>query len=179
MNHRQLKLGRMYDFDDYQELEASQFSERAYFGNRRYDWQTPPEIFNPLHEEFEFTLDAAATAENTMLPRFWTEEENGLKQSWEGERLWINPPYGKIGIQFIMKAHTREAELSVLLLPVRSDTKVWHECILHGEADEIRFLRGRVQFVGAKYRSPFPSCIVIYKNTGERKHGRESLCLFS
>ncbi len=65
-----------------------------YNGNGR-EWATPPEVFDPLHREFGFTLDACATAKNTKLPRFFTEGKNGLEQSWRGERVWMNPPYGK------------------------------------------------------------------------------------
>ena len=55
-----------------------------------------------------------------------------------------------------------EAECAVLLLPSRTDTMIWHDCIF-GKA-EVRFLRGRLKFAGAKNGAPFPSAIVIYQH---------------
>lgn len=52
-----------------------------------------------------------------------------------------------------------------MLLPARTDTKVFHEYI-YGKA-EIRFIRGRVKFGNSKYNAPFPSMIVIYRHQEE------------
>ena len=49
---------------------------------------TAPEFFAPLHDRFRFTIDVAATAENTKLERFYSIEDDGLAQSWAGERAW-------------------------------------------------------------------------------------------
>ena len=49
----------------------------------------------------------------------------------------------------------------VMLLPARTDTKWFHDYI-YGNC-EIRFLRGRLKFVGAKNGAPFPSMIAIFK----------------
>ena len=48
------------------------------------DRATTWEDFNPLHERFQFTVDAAASAHNTKLPRYWTRTDDGLAQSWGG-----------------------------------------------------------------------------------------------
>lgn len=40
------------------------------------DWETPPEVFEPLDAEFHFTLDVCATAENAKCARYFTEEED-------------------------------------------------------------------------------------------------------
>lgn len=49
-----------------------------------------------------------------------------------------------------------------MLIPARTDTKAFHEYI-YGKA-EIRFLKGRLRFVGATYNAPFPSMVVIFKD---------------
>lgn len=36
-------------------------------------WQTPPEIWVPLHEEFGFDLDAFADAQTKRLPNYLTD----------------------------------------------------------------------------------------------------------
>src|SRR5690349_18979820 len=65
-----------------------------YNGNGRH-WETPPEVFGPLNEEFSFTLDPCATAATAKCPRFFTEADDGLAQDWGRERVYMNPPYGR------------------------------------------------------------------------------------
>ena len=96
-----------------------------------------------------------------MLPRFWDKEGDGLAQSWASERVWCNPPYGGEQRRWIEKASKREAEVAVLLLPARPDTAAWHDWIL--PSAEVRFVRGRIRFVGAPASAPFPSAVVIWR----------------
>lgn len=44
------------------------------------------------------------------------------------------------------------------------------------KADEIRFIRGRLKFKGAKHNAPFPSVIVIYKGRYASGDDRISGC---
>lgn len=126
-------------------------------------WGTPPSIFNPLHDEFNFTIDAAANKKNALLPRYWTEADNALIQNWDDERVWCNPPYGKAQADFIRKAAASKG-LSVLLIPARTDTKVWHECIHGNPRVELRFVKGRIKFVGPVMApAPFASAVVIWQ----------------
>lgn len=126
----------------------------------RNDWRTPPRLFQRLHEEFRFTVDAAASEENALLPRFWSNAEN---EKWEGERVWCNPPYN--GQQGMFLSRAREAEVAVVLLPARTDTKIFHTLIFPC-VSELRFLRGRLKFVGARNPAPFPSCLAIFRMEG-------------
>ena len=131
-----------------------------------HGWQTPPNVFLPLHSEFDFTVDAAASHENALLPRYWTEETNGLAQDWTGERVWCNPPYGRMQDAWVAKAAEALAEVAVLLIPARTDTARWHNHIF-GKA-EIRWIRGRIYFGGGDGgRAPFPSAVVIKKKKKE------------
>lgn len=134
-----------------------------YNGNGR-EWATPPEIFEPLHDEFEFTVDACATAENAKCPVFWQEIEDGLRQDWRGERVFMNPPYGREIYAWTRKARDSDADVVVGLLPASTDLAWWHEDVV-GHA-EVRYLRGRVRFLtGGPYRASgfFPSVIVIWR----------------
>lgn len=133
----------------------------ALYSSNKTDWQTPPDIFEPLHREFDFTIDAAASAENALCARYWTIEDDALSKSWAGERVWCNPPYGREQVDWIEKAAQREADIAVLLIPARTDTAVWHDFIF--PLAEVRFRRGRIKFVGAKSGSPFPSAFVIFR----------------
>lgn len=60
------------------------------------DRSTPASLFDPLHAEHRFTVDAAASPANAKLPRFWTLEDDALSRSWAGERVFCNPPYSDI-----------------------------------------------------------------------------------
>ena len=134
------------------------------------DWATPPSLFALLHSVFDFTLDPCATPETAKCPRYYTEQVNGLLRSWQGERVFMNPPYGREIPAWTQKAK-REAEgacLVVGLLPSATDLRWWHEDI-EGAADYV-FLRGRPSFLTSAEgkrknttRTAFtPSAIVIW-----------------
>lgn len=135
-----------------------------YNGNGR-NWQTPPEIFDPLHREFDFTLDPCATLESAKCPLFFTEDQDGLTKNWEGQRVFMNPPYGREIYAWTRKAKTSGAALVVGLLPASTDLAWWHEDVI-GHA-EVRYIRGRVRFLtGGPYRASgfFASVIVIWRD---------------
>ena len=66
-------------------------------------------------------------------------------------------------IDWVKKAYEESLKGAtvVCLLPARTDTKWFHNWVL-GKA-EIRFIRGRLKFVGAPSFAPFPSILAIYK----------------
>ena len=67
------------------------------FSSKTDLWSTPQDFFDELDNEFHFTLDACALPENAKCERYFTPEQDGLKQEWTGT-VWCNPPYGrKIG----------------------------------------------------------------------------------
>src|SRR6185295_6484434 len=60
------------------------------------DRATCPDLFRRLHERFGFTVDVAASLTNRKVHRYYSIEEDGLSQSWAGERVWCNPPFSCI-----------------------------------------------------------------------------------
>jgi len=56
---------------------------------------TPQEFFDKLNEEFHFTLDPCANEENHKCKKYYTKEDDGLKQSRDNEIVYCNPPYWK------------------------------------------------------------------------------------
>lgn len=112
----------------------------------RDDWRTPTWLFDELHAEFDFTVDAAACAESAKLERYWCLEDDGTVKSWAGERIWCNPPYGKATTLWVDKAifSRHNTPLSVLLVPSRTDTHWFQRALDH--VSELRFIRGRVHF---------------------------------
>ncbi len=127
------------------------------------EWSTPRRLFNELDREFGFTLDVCATPANATCDRFFTAEQDGLLQEWDGV-CWMNPPYGKTLGTWIAKAYeaARAGATVVCLVPARTDTSWWHDLVM-GKA-EVRFLRGRIRFGDSKGpRAPFPSVVLIYR----------------
>jgi hypothetical protein len=69
---------------------------------------------------------------------------------WTGERNYINPPYSRnLKEAFVLKAieESKKGKLCVMLLPVSTSTKLFHEHI-QPNANEIRFVKGRIKFIG-------------------------------
>jgi hypothetical protein len=60
------------------------------------DRATHPDFFATLDVIYGFTLDVAASPENAKCERYFTAEQDGLRQSWAGEVVWCNPPYSSI-----------------------------------------------------------------------------------
>jgi site-specific DNA-methyltransferase (adenine-specific) len=136
-----------------------------YNGNGR-EWETPPEVFGPLDQEFRFTLDPCATAANAKCGRYFTEDEDGLAQSWAGERVFMNPPYGRELYAWTRKARVEARALVVGLLPASTDLAWWHDDVVAAAA-EVRYIRGRVRFLtDGPYRASgfFASVVVIWRH---------------
>lgn len=127
------------------------------------EWETPQDLFDQLDREFHFTLDPCSSDENAKCAKHYTKEQDGLKQDWTGEVVFCNPPYGREQAKWVKKCyrHFTEGGVAVMLIPARTDTKIFHEYILHHS--EVRFIKGRLRFSGAKTNAPFPSMIVIYR----------------
>lgn len=116
--------------------------------NRNLDhsdnWKTPDDFYKKLDEEFHFDFDPC--------PLFYgeiTEENDGLRKEWGGSNF-VNPPYRqKLKEAFVKKAieESKKGKLCVMLLPVSTSTKLFHEHILPNQK-EIRFVRGRISFEG-------------------------------
>lgn len=74
------------------------------FSSKTDNWETPPEVFKYLDNEFKFTLDPCASNENHKCDKYFTKEENGLLQDWGGQRVYCNPPYGRTVGDWVEKA---------------------------------------------------------------------------
>lgn len=141
----------------------------VHYSSANQTWGTPQWLFDRLDAEFGFTLDAAASPENALCARFFTEADDALTKDWHAAAgpkgaVYLNSPYGRALPRFIRKAYAegQKGATVVCLIPARPDTRVWHECCAKGE---IRFLKGRLRFVlGEKTDAPapFPSAIVIF-----------------
>ncbi|MEM5817104.1 MAG: DNA N-6-adenine-methyltransferase [Desulfitobacterium hafniense] len=127
-------------------------------------WATPQAFFDDLNSEFGFTLDPCATPQNAKCQKYYTPVEDGLSQSWGGETVFCNPPYGRALKDWVKKCYVESRKPNtkvVMLIPARTDTSYFHEFI-YKKAKEIRFIKGRLKFGGAKNGAPFPSMVVVF-----------------
>ena len=141
----------------------------VHYTSKSDEWATPQELFDKLAARYgPFTLDPCATQSNAKCEKFYTVDDDGLVQSWAGERVFMNPPYGRVIGKWIEKAYRESLNgaMVVCLIPARTDTTYWHDYVM--KADEIVLLRGRVRFVGGKSCAPFPSAVIIFRPNGGR-----------
>jgi hypothetical protein len=122
------------------------------------NWSTPKEFYNKLDKIYHFTFD----------PCPLNSKFDGLKLSWK-KRNFINPPYNRIiKEQFIIKAfnESKKNKLCVMLLPVSTSSKIFHNIIL--PYAKIYFIKGRLKFLyNGKYNKKYStgqhdSMIVIF-----------------
>ena len=117
-------------------------------------------MFDELDKEFQFTLDVCASNWNAKCKKYFTEKDDGLKQGWDKNICWMNPPYGKVLNDWMKKAYESGTTV-VCLVPAATDTAWWHDYAMKGE---IRFLRGRPRFQtkeGTWQQTFSPSVIVV------------------
>lgn len=125
---------------------------KVHFSSLRLDWQTPNYIYNELDREFHFDFDPCPAN-----PTF-----DGLNIEW-GKSNFVNPPYGREIGKWLKKGFEewKKGKTAVFLIPSRTDTRWWHDFVM--KATEIRFIKGRIKFKGAKNSAPFPSCVVVFR----------------
>jgi site-specific DNA-methyltransferase (adenine-specific) len=133
---------------------------RALFSSANHAWETPDAVYDELNKEFAFDFDPCNK------DSLW----DGLIIDW-GKSNFINPPYrNEIGKWLSKGLHeSRKGRTCVFLIPSRTDTRWFHEYCM--KADEIRFIKGRLKFKGAKYGAPFPSMIVVFLGIPKDKQG--------
>lgn len=134
---------------------------KVLFSSTKLDWSTPRGLAESLHDEFHFRLDVCANPETAIVPIYFAK--GALSKRWHGT-CFMNPPYGRNIGRWVEKAwrESRRGATVVCLLAARTDTKWFHQYCIH--ADEIRFIKGRLTFEGAKSNAPFPSMVVIFRN---------------
>lgn len=122
----------------------------VHFSSATDHWSTPKDVYEKLNEEFKFTDDPCPLMGS-----------GGLTKDW-GQSVFVNPPYSAIK-EWVAYAYSQscKGKTVVMLIPSRTDTRWWHDYIMR--AKEIRFIKGRLKFGGAKNSAPFPSCVVVFK----------------
>ena len=100
----------------------------------------PPDIWENLKNEFDFTCDMCASDQNHLCEKYYTIDNSALNHSWDNEVGYVHPLFdGKIG-KFVEKAYNSKGTF-VFLLPASTHTKYFHEYFYNNPNVEIRFLR--------------------------------------
>lgn len=129
----------------------------VHFMSERLDWRTPDAVYEKLDAEFHFDCDPCPHDRECDA----LDKDSLWRKPW-GQRNFLNPPYGREIGKWIQKAYEewQKGKTVVLLIPSRTDTRWWHDYVM--KATEIRFIRGRLKFKGAKFNAPFPSVVVVF-----------------
>lgn len=146
------------------------------------DRGTNAEFFAQMVARFgPFDLDVAAARHNTKCERYYTIDDDGLDQDWNGV-IWCNPPYSNIG-EWVEKAWhemgVARARRVVMLLPANRTEQRWWQQAVEPQRDgkrrgditlTVEFLPGRMRFdrpgavIGPKGdRPPFGCCLLIWE----------------
>lgn len=137
------------------------------------EWYTPRKILDRVDEFFggKIPLDPATTKSNrTNAARFFTPTEDGLEQDWQGDGVFLNPPYGKELPLWTKKVaeETAKGVRLVALLPcgARFSTDYWQNNILNDQLTALCFIKRRVAFISengmACKGNPYDSCLYFY-----------------
>ena len=119
--------------------------------DQKNSWRTDPKVFKALNAEFNFSMDAACSVKNTLVPRcYLTAEDDSISCDWNAKltlyeqpnkNVWLNPPYGRGMIkEFMYKAIDQKLKgvTTVMLVPATLDAQ-W---LPINQVSEIRIVTG-------------------------------------
>tara|TARA_R110002020_G_scaffold42879_1_gene125116 strand:+ start:508 stop:1137 length:630 start_codon:yes stop_codon:yes gene_type:complete len=162
---------------------------RAIHSSENDTWRTPKPLFDRLNREFNFELDAAALKHTALMDNYYgPDHEDGSRtdalalQDWEGQSIFVNPPYGRSVGDWIKKGweESLKGKTVVMLVMACTDTIWWHNWAW--QADQIRLMKGRVPFLredGSKASSaPKGSAILVFRQGDGKNHKKFVSWLF-
>lgn len=148
------------------------------------DRETGPDTWAECVERWgPFDLDVAAAPHNAKCDRFYTLADDALRQPWDAESVWCNPPYSDL-VRWVMHAKMEvcngRAERVTMLLPANRTEQSWWQDHIEPMRDgalpkagiTTHFLRGRRRFIKAgateikpNERPPFGLVVVRFEGT--------------
>lgn len=140
------------------------------------NWETPWEVFNALHAEFNFTLDGAADPTNTKLPNFlsdWAGYINANEYiAGSSDVIFCNPPYANMDSWIATFIDWSMTGAIVVALHLPSISPVWF-AHLWATASEYRLVYPRIQFLGTQSSNTRDSVITVWRPYCMKKEARE------
>lgn len=125
------------------------------------DYLTPPSLISDLLNELgrdRFDCDVCCSKGNIPASSHFTLDGfyvsgiklgvvNGLEGGWSPLN-WMNPPFNQCA-KWIKKAYEEQqnGNTTYSILPVRTETKYWHDYILFNPDVEIRWLKKGLKFL--------------------------------
>lgn len=115
------------------------------------DYKTPPELYQKALKfigQEHFSCDVCCSERNIpAIIHFIEGERNGLTEDWEYYN-WCNPPFNEAK-KWIEKAYKEQQKgnTTCMLIPVRTETKYWHDFILNNPAIHLEWLRKGYKFL--------------------------------
>lgn len=149
------------------------------------DWCTPKKYVDAISEFFggRIDLDPCSHDDSIVNARieYQLPRRNGLKQSWNYQKIYVNPPYGldkehntsiKDWLKRCAYAHHHYNSEILALVPVAVNTKHWKEYIF-GKANSVCFLADtRLKFIingdGENKGAPMACAMVYWGKNGNR-----------
>jgi len=143
-------------------------TESVFARDPRQEWGTLDALFNPLNDEFRFTLDVAATMSNCKVITIYGEEgeeryaqycgpdhvivgrKDGLKYDWTDEKAFCNPGFGKAGLwaeKCVREVVYGDCPVAVMISHISHGSEWWIKWARY--AAELRLLFPRPNFVPA------------------------------
>ena len=106
--------------------------------------RTPKDIWKKINDKMkyhgiEFTLDACASDDNHLLPKYYTAENSCLDKDWTNEVVYCHPMFDMHIGNFVKKAFESNC-ITVMLLPASTHTRYFHRYIYKNPKCQIEFL---------------------------------------
>ena len=127
------RLFRLYinpNADDYPQKPRQIKDDPEYYTPMKYI-----EAVREVLEEIDLDPASCEYANKTVKAKiFFSYQDNGLDQDWMG-RVFMNPPYGKIGPLFVEKfvAHAKAGHIEGICLVNSGSTETnWFQCLFDG-----------------------------------------------
>jgi phage N-6-adenine-methyltransferase len=154
-------------------------------GTGENEWYTPATYIEAAREMMGgIDVDPASSEiaqETVKASEFFTIDDDGLKQEWNG-RVWVNPPYAQPHIQnFMQKAvdeySAERMEEGIVLTHNYTDTTWFHIGARFAEA--ICFTRGRIGFLSPDGKKAAPTQGQAFFYFGKRREDfADAFCKF-
>ncbi len=141
------------------------------------DYKTPPELINKALKIIgnkKFDLDVCCSDGDFPAEKYCVNGViDGLSVEWE-QTNWCNPPFENCS-KWIKKAFEEQekGKTTLMLLPVRTETKYWHDYILFNPFVEIFFLRKGYRFIDAntgEYLGVFKNALALVLFKAKQKY---------
>ena len=137
---------------EYEDIEPTASGPHVSHNSGENEWYTPKEYIAAARKVLgEIDLDPASHAEANRVvkaKRFYTEDDDGLSQPWDG-RVWMNPPYSTDKIRAfcgrLVDSYESECVTAAIVLVNNGTETRWFQSLC-GAASAICFPASRIKF---------------------------------